>query len=245
MGDNKKPGIFVCYGQMWKRAFDFKGISSKYEYFGAFSVNATVFLILSAACFLCRFENFFPAVLIAISAYFLLSVIPFIALSVRRLHDIGKPGIQILPVFLLPIVGLIIVAAICIFSNAAYYSINNAVAVYGPPEDFDSPAVTDEFDPAGNEAICVYGPPPEDYSAAEQTTADTDESDPTKNVTVDVYGPPSEDYSEPEQTTAALDDFDPTENIAIDVYGPPEYFETSNEPSDGDTPTATSNGDAE
>ena len=161
--------------QMWKRIFDFKGKSDRKEYWIPFAFNA-VLTVIMILCLLLKelLMLFFMAyAAIAIAVYLCLSFIPFISLTVRRLHDAGKSGKWYLLSFILGI-GAVIVILMCAGKADTFDPYSNfAVGVYGPPSDFE-----DKFDPSDNRNVDVYGPPP------------LDDFDPSMNTQVAVYGPP-------------------------------------------------------
>lgn len=94
------------------RAFDFKGRSSRKEFWLGVLPNAIIMLILIGLLVyaLIGFEktiNTFSAVMIVIFALFcLIELLPSISLILRRMRDIGKSGIYIFVLFI-PIVGFI------------------------------------------------------------------------------------------------------------------------------------------
>lgn len=106
---------------MWKRGLNFKGRSTRLEYWSAILVNLIITLLfisiitgsflisinieglykVIAELSICVFCWMFPI-------YMLISFIPLLALNIRRLHDIGKSGWYIL-INIIPIVGQIII----------------------------------------------------------------------------------------------------------------------------------------
>lgn len=214
-----KNSIMKYIEQMWKRIFDYKGKSDRKEYWIPFAFNA-VLTVIMLLCLLLKelLMLFFMAyVAIAIAVYLCLSFIPFISLTVRRLHDAGKSGKWYLLSFILGI-GSVIVILMCAGTTGAFDPRSNIlVCVYGPP-DFE-----EDYDPSDNMNVDVYGPPP------------LDDFDPSMNTQVAVYGPPeyfkivtetSESVSEVMEVTYP-EDFEPyipEENVPAAVYGPPDYF---------------------
>lgn len=88
------------YVEMWKRWSDFNGRSNVREYWMPVLVNFIVGLILAG---LGRVFNIFNTV---DYLYGIAILVPFLALAIRRMHDIGKTGFSLLWVFL-PIIGWI------------------------------------------------------------------------------------------------------------------------------------------
>lgn len=242
-------------GQMWKRIFDYKGKSSLKEYWVPFAFNAALTVIM-VLCLLLKeslFVLFFLTyIAMIIAAYLCLSLVPFISLTVRRLHDAGKSGKWYLLSFVLG-VGAIVVIIMCAGKANAFDPYSNfAVCVYGPP-DFE-----DDYDPSENLNADVYGPPEYFETESSEQEIESNYPDnfapyvPEENVAPTVYGPPeyfetadgentgSETAESAETDTAETEIlyettiaesavseetlYDPEENINEDVYGPPEYF---------------------
>lgn len=96
--------FFAPYVEYWKRYFDFEGKTTCRNYWMVVLVN----LLISAVggiLITTPFVAYFAYV--ADSIYGVLTIIPSIAIAIRRLHDIGKSGLWLLLVFI-PIVGAII-----------------------------------------------------------------------------------------------------------------------------------------
>lgn len=90
------------YVDMWKRAFDFNGVSSRKEFWMAYLFN----FLFGIVIFIIQLVS--PNTAKVISAVYGLAVIlPYISLTIRRLHDINKSGYNILLAFI-PLVGAII-----------------------------------------------------------------------------------------------------------------------------------------
>ncbi|MCF7925973.1 MAG: DUF805 domain-containing protein [Candidatus Izimaplasma sp.] len=88
------------YVEMWQRWSDFEGRSDIRDYWMAVLVNFIISLLLTLIGRAIGFFNTINAL------YGLAVLIPGIALFIRRMHDIGKSGWNILWVFL-PIIGWI------------------------------------------------------------------------------------------------------------------------------------------
>lgn len=139
-----KDGWVSCYKSMWKRAFDFKGRSSKSEFIKAYLANALLFFILEiAALYLSVIFSLIEWLFLIVLALFVLSQLAVGALTVRRLHDAGKSGWWELFSFI-AIIGNIIIFIICYYFASAII-LSPFQCVYGPPNDVQ----------------CVYGPPGE------------------------------------------------------------------------------------
>jgi uncharacterized membrane protein YhaH (DUF805 family) len=90
------------YVEMFKRWNDFEGRSTVREYWMPVLINILVGIVLGALGRAIGIFNFVDAI------YGLIVIIPFIALFVRRMHDIGKSGWNFLWI-LVPLVGWIYV----------------------------------------------------------------------------------------------------------------------------------------
>ncbi|MBP5564516.1 MAG: DUF805 domain-containing protein [Lachnospiraceae bacterium] len=211
--------FFSAQLKLWARRFDYKGTSSRKEYWFAFILEAVLF----ALAFVNVTLSFIPVLIVhyiflviglLIFLYLFVSIVPWISLTVRRLRDGGK---SVWWALLMLVVGIgnVILLFICMTASAIVIGVfapelNRPVCVYGPPE---------YFDPSYNEPDAVYGPP-SDY-------------DPENNVNEDVYGPPVDDYDpsnnqEPDVYGPPVDDYEPNLNLNEVVYGPPEWFDDNN-----------------
>lgn len=111
------------YLMVWRRAFDFDGRSRRKEYWMFSLINLVVYFVLFAvltagAVVLERGGTASSATLVRIAAglcglYGLATLIPGLAVSVRRLHDIGRSGWWLL-IGLIPLGGLVLLVFDCI-----------------------------------------------------------------------------------------------------------------------------------
>ena len=84
---------------------NFSGRARRAEYWWFVLANLTVYIVLSIlADILARVADIFSVLPIV---YYLAVLVPSIAVGVRRLHDIGKPGVWLLLAFI-PLIGGII-----------------------------------------------------------------------------------------------------------------------------------------
>ncbi len=219
---SERVGFFGAYASMWKKIFDYKSKSSRREYWFPFiiqSVLATAAIVLFIIADI-QYSDNLPYLIPAyvITAYLGVSLIPWVSLTVRRLHDAGKKGWW---TFLMLIVGVgtFILLLICSLSSSPdFYNPfqDRPEVVYGPPE---------WFDPEYNGPEEVYGPP--EWFGADPEPSD-DPYDPDANNPETVYGPPEwfdPENNEPEEVYGPpewFDDYNPEENIEPPVYGPPE-----------------------
>ena len=269
--ERKDANFFSAQKRLWAGIFNYKGTSTRKEYWFAFLFHAILGvlaffgMLISSAIFLLQdfldasillniihFILLIPAVLIII--YLVLSIIPWIALTVRRLRDAGKSGWWTILLLFVGI-GHIILLILCALGSAvagvAFFAANNIQpSVYGPPEWYDpsynqnddvyGPPGPDIFNPDDNETPTVYGPP-------EWFDDDDDDFDPNINITEPMYGPPpfdeedydpnvnqNEDVYGPPEWLYEEDVFDPVENINPDVYGPVWWFDENSDSDDTD-----------
>lgn len=96
----------------WTRAFDYKGYSSRSEFWWGVLGNTLIMLtliallIVSLTCFTPQI-NTFSVVMIALFALFcVVELLPSITLIIRRMHDIGRSGFFIFVLFI-PVIGYI------------------------------------------------------------------------------------------------------------------------------------------
>lgn len=106
---NRFLKIFTSIKNCYKKYFDFKGRETRFEFwcFAFFTIIINFF----AWRFNLEFVNYKSTIFLFLSIVFdlagLLSLIPFISVSVRRFHDTGKSGWFFL-ILLIPIVGLVL-----------------------------------------------------------------------------------------------------------------------------------------
>ena len=94
------------YVEFWKRAFDFKGVASRSQYWFAVLINIIVITVLGLA-FSGMAEEGMGTDWVS-TIYGILMIVPSISNTVRRLHDINKSGWFYLLEFI-PIIGSIVV----------------------------------------------------------------------------------------------------------------------------------------
>lgn len=245
-----KRNIFSAYSLMWRRGLDFRGLVGRRSYWLALTLH---FAVICALFLLAFFVNNW--VYIAAVGYSALSLVPFISMTARRLHDTGRSGA------LAPLV-LVGVGLFFCMSGSACLCIPIPYAVYGPPfEDSTSTSSSsaettpeEDFFPEENIGECVYGPPewfgieeetetapaetitesettlPPETETTEQSSeaAETEERREeieTAPSSVETTLPPETEQETVPQSEDPEIEFDPAENIEECVYGPPEWFE--------------------
>ena len=86
-----------AYKSFWNRSFDFKGRSTRKDYWLAVLSNIIVFFFLALLAKLLSDQS-----TNLLFIYFTFSYVPSLSLSIRRLHDVGKSWhwifIQLIPV---------------------------------------------------------------------------------------------------------------------------------------------------
>lgn len=92
------------YRKMWQNWSDFSSLSTRPEFWYPWVMHLIIIVILSI---LTRIPVIGLLASIAGVIYSLLLIVPAIAISIRRLHDIGKSGWWLL-LWFIPIVGWII-----------------------------------------------------------------------------------------------------------------------------------------
>lgn len=144
------------YFEMWKRAFDFRGLCSLSEYRGALLIHILVIVAISLIAF---FWNSLVTISL-IGFYAIISLIPFTAMSIRRFHDAGWSGWWTVLVYFG--IGVLLCASLTFTSALALRSLrpSDFEEIYGPPP------VSDAMMPGDFEF--VYGPPPEAFGAVEE-----------------------------------------------------------------------------
>lgn len=215
--------------ELWKRTFDYKGRSGKKEFWIPFAIHAALAIIFVILIFLKMIINPLAIPIIILGIYLAAGILPFISLTVRRLHDTGRSGGWYWLIFVLGVGAVILI----IMLAGRTYS----------------------FDPTTNFGVCVYGPPPDDYYNSEEAETDAVEAETdVADTDVDETDVVGTDVAETDITETDVDDtdddntsidgtsvictdkeaaaddeiiigFSPEGNLPEAVYGPPEWFE--------------------
>lgn len=101
--NEEKVGFFRAYGRFWKKAFDFKGCTSRGEFWKAelmnfiatttfFVVYALIIGVLSESYFFYNHPGIETVIVLVFLAGLFAPTIPGIALCIRRLHDTNRSG---------------------------------------------------------------------------------------------------------------------------------------------------------
>jgi uncharacterized membrane protein YhaH (DUF805 family) len=100
------------YLMVWRRYAEFDGRSRRKEYwmFALFNFLAAILLCAAGGAGIAMSRNYGAVLLIPTGLYILATVIPSVAVTVRRFHDTGKSGWMLLLFMVLgiiPLVGLV------------------------------------------------------------------------------------------------------------------------------------------
>jgi uncharacterized membrane protein YhaH (DUF805 family) len=97
--NTENMNAFELFGLMWKRYFDFEGVSTRREYWLTYLVLVSI-NIASQVLIEITYDPTFLGLLAVIYVLFAIGVIiPSYSIMVRRLHDTGESGWNILWVF--------------------------------------------------------------------------------------------------------------------------------------------------
>ncbi len=100
------------FNKFWTRAFDYRGTSSRREFWWGVLGNSIIMVILlallivSLTCYSPQINNFSIIMIVLFSLFCVVELLPSITLIIRRMHDIGKSGFHIFVLFI-PIAGYI------------------------------------------------------------------------------------------------------------------------------------------
>ncbi len=103
----------------WQRATDFSGRSRRKEYWMFQLFNCFVGLFLGALALLVGGDDGLKFFAIGCGVYGLIALVPSLAVTIRRLHDIGKSGWWYFIAFV-PIIGGIILFVFTLLDSEPY-----------------------------------------------------------------------------------------------------------------------------
>lgn len=108
-----KPTMMEAYASMWKNYAKFSGRTRRSEYWYVCLVNVIISVICSLGSTLISAELF----MLISGAYSLVTLIPGLALYVRRLHDTGKSAHVLWSLFamIIPIVNIAVIIMLIVF----------------------------------------------------------------------------------------------------------------------------------
>ena len=100
------------FEKFWTRALDYKGFTSRSEFWWGVLGNTVIMLILiallavSLTCISPQINTFSIIMIALFSLFCIVELLPSITLIIRRMHDIGRSGYFIFVLFI-PIIGFI------------------------------------------------------------------------------------------------------------------------------------------
>lgn len=159
------------YLNLWKRTFDYKGVSDRAEYRVPLIVTALLAAATAALWWIgtAEYSRGLMAAGVVTGALFTAHVVPMVSLTVRRLRDAGKKPLWA-ALSCIAGIGTVIVMLICLFcvSRTGYLPSRNRIeGVYGPP-----------FAPQNNVNEDIYGPPEMIFSRIAEEAGETEPNDP-------------------------------------------------------------------
>lgn len=110
--NNKSMNLSKGFKLFWARTFDFRGRSSRSEFWWGVLGNALIMaallilLVVSLTCFDQPINDFSAFMIALFSLFCMIELLPSIALIVRRMHDIGRSGYYIFVLFI-PVIGFL------------------------------------------------------------------------------------------------------------------------------------------
>ena len=100
------------FKKFWTRAFDYKGYTSRSEFWWGVLGNSIIMvalialLIVSMTCFTPVINMFSRIMVVLFAVFCIVELLPSITLIIRRMHDIGRSGFFIFVLFI-PVIGYI------------------------------------------------------------------------------------------------------------------------------------------
>ena len=210
---DRKADFWSVYKAFWKKSFDFQGTATLREYWLPTALHLEILALAVVFYLVFKPEGWGLSALVfyLILVYLLIGLVPWVALTLRRIRDTGLSGLWAL-LLLFVGAGTFVVLALCAAGHGAPSPVQPSVALYGPP-----PIEESSFDPRNNTVPALYGPPPIEESSFK----------PSDNMTPTLYGPPAtqpqtkEKETEEESGTVPPSTFAPSNNTAAPLYGPP------------------------
>ncbi len=141
---NGSSGFASSYISFWKRALEYKGLSTLREYWQPVGLNiglaalAVFFYVLSL-----NGSGWAKIPFWVLTAYLIVSFVPFVALTVRRLRDTGMSGLWAL-LLLFVGAGTCVVLCLCAAGSSVLPSSKEPDLTNDSPD----PLETNAFDPA-------------------------------------------------------------------------------------------------
>lgn len=110
--DNRSMNLAQGFQLFWKRTFDWRGRTSRSEFWWGVLGNALIMVVLlvlltvSLTCFHPPVNGVSIWMIALFALFCLVELLPSVTLIIRRMHDIGKSGTYIL-VLLIPVFGFL------------------------------------------------------------------------------------------------------------------------------------------
>lgn len=104
--------LWTGFKLFWIRASDYKGRTSRGEFWRGVLANLIIMLalvallIVSLTCFRETVNPFAVTMMVLLALFCIVELLPSVTLIIRRMHDIGKSGYYAL-ILLIPVFGLI------------------------------------------------------------------------------------------------------------------------------------------
>lgn len=98
--------MMYYYTSFWKRYFDFKGASTRKEYWIPMIINYLILFILSMGMLLTKdvSEVLVNAIITIFTLFVVVIVIPSIAIHFRRFHDAGKKDTMLIVYYIFSVI---------------------------------------------------------------------------------------------------------------------------------------------
>ena len=90
--NTENMNAFELFGLMWKRYFDFEGVSTRREYWLTYLVLVSTSIAFSVLIEVFYFDAVGDLIALLYVGYIIAAAIPQFSIMVRRLHDTGVSG---------------------------------------------------------------------------------------------------------------------------------------------------------
>ena len=90
--NTENMNAFELFGLMWKRYFDFEGVSTRREYWLTYLVLVSIALVFTVLTEIFYFDAVGDLLALLYAGYIIAAAIPQLSIMVRRLHDTGVSG---------------------------------------------------------------------------------------------------------------------------------------------------------
>lgn len=223
MNTDKRLNPFIS---LWQNIFNYVGTASIGEYWtgAVLLIGANVLCVTFAILSAFVGKRISPLMIVSAIVFLLIAVVsfvPFVSLTVRRLHAVSKSGWWA-GLLMFVGVGLIILMIMCSGSSTmgSFIPGSNFIGcVYGPPS---------YFEPSENMVEDVYGPPAPDEENVEENEEEISEDEELEDEDIDEQEADEQETDDEEidgedEEDVTDEEFDPSVNMLEDVYGPPIF----------------------